>query len=326
VIPRPIEYTAPATVAEVVRALADQDARPLAGGQGLLAAMQTGDVVAGTLVDLRRVPGLRGVRAEPDGLRIGAMTTLDELATDPVVRTRAPALAEAAGAVGDPQVRNRATIGGNLASSGTDLPAVALALDFRVLLATPDGEADLSFAEYVSVGPANTTCGLGDWSLAAEGYIATGAASGVITGVVVPTGGARSAFEKLPHRAVTSPVSAVGVELAMGGGTVEAVRIGLSGPPPRPVRLRRAEEALVGTDGGREAVAAAFAALPGALFAGVTGYSAEYLRHVTGVLASRAVRRIVGPDARPPAARDPGPNEVGRPVLPRPAASLDRGT
>lgn len=293
-ISQPVDYVAPATVADAVAALADPNARVLAGGQALLAGLQTGDVSVGTLVDLRRVPGLRGVREAADGLHVGAMTTVDEIASSPLVRTMVPALAEAAGAVGDPQIRNRATIGGNLASTGTDLPAVALALDFRVRMSTPDGDRDLSYAEYLAVGPATLSCGLGDWSLAAQGYVATGPAIGVITDIVVPPRGARSAFEKLAHRAVPLPVSAVGVELTMGGATVEAARIGLSGPPPLPVRPHRAEEALVGTDGSREAVMSAFAALPSSLFAGAPGYSAEYVRHVTGVLASRAVRRIVG--------------------------------
>jgi carbon-monoxide dehydrogenase medium subunit len=264
VILEPLEYTAPTTIAGVLAALAgNPDARLLAGGQGLVAGLQTGDETAGALVDLRKVAALRGIRTTSAGLEIGSLTTLDEIATDPLVRTTAPALAEAAGAVGDPQIRNRATIGGNLASRGTDLPAVALALDVRVRL---DGDRDLSAEEYFSAG------------------------SGLITGIVVRAG--RSAFEKLAHRAITQPVSAVGVELTMGRA-VEAVRIGLSGPTPLPVRLRQAEEALVGTDGGREAVSAAFAALPSTLFDGSPGFSAEYLRHVTGVLAGRAVRRIL---------------------------------
>ncbi|HKN97486.1 MAG TPA: FAD binding domain-containing protein [Pseudonocardiaceae bacterium] len=275
-IPQPVDYAAPRTVVEAVSVLAaNQDARPLAGGQCLLAGLQTGDETAGVLVDLRRIPGLRGIRSTPDGgLEVGAMTTLYELATDPVVRSMVPALAEAAGAVGDPPIRNRATIGGNLAPShgGTDLPAVALALDAHVRLAVPGGERDLSFAEYVL----------------------SERAPRVITAVSVPARAphSRSAFEKLAQQAVTLPVTAVCVELTVQGNIV-AARVARTGPNQLPVRLDQVEEALIGTDGDRATVLAAFADLPSEPFEGMSGYSAEYVRHVTGVLTSRAVRRIM---------------------------------
>ena len=265
----PLDYTAPTTVADAVAAAAGPGARFLAGGQSLLVELQAGEGTASTLVDLRKIDSLRGIGTTASGeLALGAMSTVDDIARNPLVRTTFPVLAEAAAAVGDPQVRNRATLGGNLAAAGegTDLPAALLALDARVLLA-------------------------GDESLTVEDFLAQGAAGRLVTGVMLSTQDGRSAFEKQPRQAIPYAVTAVGVQLVMGA-TVESIRIGLTGPTQRPVRLRDVETALVGTDAGQEAVLAAFAALPGDLFSRTRGASAEYVRHVTGVLAARAVRRI----------------------------------
>jgi carbon-monoxide dehydrogenase medium subunit len=268
VITQPVDYAAPLTVADALAVLARNGSRVLAGGQSLLVELQTGEGTATTLVDLHKIEALRGITTTAQGdLHIGAMSTLDELASSPEVRTKAPALAEAAGAVGDPQVRNRATVAGNLASAGTgtDLPAAALALDARVRLAGSSGDEELTAEEFVAQGPRDR----------------------LITGIVVPEQAGPSAFEKLAYRAIPLPVSAVGVTL-----TKDTIRVGLSGPTAQPVRLHQVEDALSGTDASREAIMAAFAALPGGLFVRTRGASAEYLRHVTGVLAARAVTRI----------------------------------
>ena len=269
---QPLEYTAPATVADALAALAGTPgSRVLAGGQGLLVDLQTGEGTATTLVDLRKIDSLRGIRKTSGEIHIGALSTVDELASNPLVRRELPVLAEAAASVGDPQVRNRATVGGNLASAdrGTDLPAALLAVAARVVVASQLGEAEVSVEE----------------------VLASGADGRLITAVVVPKPAGRSAFEKLAYRAVAYPVSAVGIELTMGA-VVESIRIGLTGPTELPVRLRDVEDALLGTDASRDAIMAAFAALPAGLFVRTRGASAEYVRHVTGVLAHRAVRRI----------------------------------
>ncbi len=108
-------YARPTTLAEAVKALADGQGRVHAGGTDLLGCLRDGVFATPTLVSLSGVSGLRGIEATPDGgLRIGALTTITEVAESEVVHTRYRALAEAAACVASPQLRNQGTLGGNL--------------------------------------------------------------------------------------------------------------------------------------------------------------------------------------------------------------------
>lgn len=171
------DYVRPAGLDEALTLLSGtRGARLLAGGQTLLPALRTGEIVldpAGgpLLVDIRHVDELRGIEDGPGGgLRIGALTTLAELAAHPRVLAGAPELAAAARANGDPQVRNLGTVGGNLAATGraTDLPVAAVAADALVELAGPGGRS----------------------TVPAEEFAATGAPAGsVVTALLAPAGG-----------------------------------------------------------------------------------------------------------------------------------------
>jgi carbon-monoxide dehydrogenase medium subunit len=123
-------YQAPASVAEAAKAAAAGNAKILAGGQSLLAAIKLGLAAPDALVDLGKVPGLAGIRLEGDKLVIGAMTTHAAVAASAEVKKACPALAEMASNIGDRQVRNRGTIGGSLANNdpAADYPAAVLAL------------------------------------------------------------------------------------------------------------------------------------------------------------------------------------------------------
>jgi xanthine dehydrogenase YagS FAD-binding subunit len=114
---QPFEYASPATREQAVQLLAAQPDRAtaLAGGSDLLALMKDGVVTPGRLVNLKKVQGLRGIRYTGEsGFRIGALTTIDELATSEVLRLEHPIVAETAGRLAGPQIRNVATVGGNL--------------------------------------------------------------------------------------------------------------------------------------------------------------------------------------------------------------------
>src|SRR5688572_22120458 len=130
--PAPFEYHRAESVDEALVLLTQyaDDARLIAGGHSLLPVMKLRFSQPGHLIDIRRVTELAGIREEDGALRIGATTTHAAVAGSDVIRARAPMLAEAAGRIGDAQIRNMGTIGGSLAHAdpAADLPAVMLAL------------------------------------------------------------------------------------------------------------------------------------------------------------------------------------------------------
>ncbi len=136
-------YAAPTSLDEAVRLLgSNADAVVLAGGHGLLVEPGRSRFATSLFVDLRKVPGLTGIQRDASGgVKIGAMTTLAAIAGDAGLRKSHPVLASAADATGDAQLRNRATVGGSLASTDpeADFPALALALDATIEIAGTKG-------------------------------------------------------------------------------------------------------------------------------------------------------------------------------------------
>ena len=137
--PAPFEYHAPSTVQEAVALLGtyQDDAKLIAGSQSLVAMMKLRLVQPKHVVDLRKVPGLTGISEADGALVIGALTTHRAIEESELVHTRFPMMAEAAGGIGDAQVRNMGTIGGSLAHAdpAADWPAVTCALDASVRIA-----------------------------------------------------------------------------------------------------------------------------------------------------------------------------------------------
>lgn len=275
----PFAFARPATVDEAVALLAGTpDSVPLAGGQSLLVDLSTGEAKARLLVDIARLRELRGLRRREDGgLSIGAMTTLAELAEHPEVLADAPALAQAARANGDPQVRNRGTVGGNLVADGggarprpTDLPVAALAVDATLTVVDAGGSRTLPVGRLAAGLPAGA----------------------LLISLELPAPGAggpwSSAFEKSADRASLYPVCAVAVRTGAGGHRV-AVTGANRGPGA--LRLTDVENRLVDSGSDTAAVLAAFKAQPLELFAAGRGGSAIYLRHLAGVLTARALAR-----------------------------------
>ncbi|MEW2417370.1 FAD binding domain-containing protein [Streptomyces sp. NPDC046866] len=263
------DYVRPADLAEALALLSGRPgARVLAGGQSLLPALRAGEESARLLVDVRRLPGLRGIERTARGIRIGALTPLAELAASPLLLAEAPEIAAAARANGDPQVRNLGTAGGNLAVRGrraTDLPVAAIAADAAVELAGPGGRRS---------------------TLPAERLAAAGAGGALITALVVPAAGPAAAFEKTADRATRHPVCAVAVRLTPGGP-----RIAVTGATAGALRLRGVEARLGAGPYTTQDVLAAFRAEPRELFVPGRGTSAEYLGHLAGVLTARALQR-----------------------------------
>jgi carbon-monoxide dehydrogenase medium subunit len=142
-----MEFTRPASLADASRALANADATLIAGGQTLIPVIKQRLARPALLVDLAAIRELKGIRRESSALVIGATTTHAEVASSPEVRAAIPALAKLAGGIGDPQVRNRGTIGGSAANNdpAADYPAAILALNATIITDKRQIEADKYF-------------------------------------------------------------------------------------------------------------------------------------------------------------------------------------
>src|SRR5256885_15558653 len=144
--PAPFEYHAPNTIAEALSLLSQHggDAKVIAGSQSLVPLMKFRLTTPAHVVDLRKVPGITGIREEGGALVIGALTNHRTIERSGDLLKKLPILPEAAGAIGDPQVRNHGTIGGSLAHAdpSADWPAGTMALDATGTVAGQGGEPD----------------------------------------------------------------------------------------------------------------------------------------------------------------------------------------
>lgn len=143
--PAAFEYRAPGTVSEALTLLAEagnKSTAVLAGGQSLVPLLNTRSVRPRIVVDLNRLPGLDGITVTGETVRIGAMTRLREVASDPALRAKLPILPETATLVAHPQIRGRSTIGGCLchADPAAELPTLAVALGARLRLRSYRGD------------------------------------------------------------------------------------------------------------------------------------------------------------------------------------------
>ncbi|MBN1179020.1 MAG: xanthine dehydrogenase family protein subunit M [Anaerolineae bacterium] len=157
-LPR-FEYVAARAPDEVIRLLTEHGdaARLMMGGTDLLVRMRDGAFRPALVIDVKGLPGMRDVAYGADGLRVGAAVTMNELARHPAVLAHYPLLAESANSVASYQLRNRATIGGNLcnASPCADTSPATLIFEGRIVLTGPDGERDVSAANFFT-GPGRT--------------------------------------------------------------------------------------------------------------------------------------------------------------------------
>jgi carbon-monoxide dehydrogenase medium subunit len=236
-------YVRATSLADAHRLLAaNPGAKLLAGGHSLIPLLKLRLAVPSAVIDIGRITELRGIASSGDALRIGALTTHAELAASADVRRSAAALAEAAAGVGDPTVRNRGTIGGNIAHAdpASDLPTVLVALEANVVAVGPQGERTIPAADFFT-GIMTTT--LRD--------------DEVVAAVVVPTAkrGTGSAYVKFSHPASRYAVLGAAARLGVSNGTCEDVRVAIGGLLPSARRAGAVEQAL----SGQRAEAASFA-------------------------------------------------------------------
>jgi len=283
VIPGDFDYHVPSSLEEAVALLErlGDDAKVLAGGHSLVPAMRFRLAVPRHLVDLNRIDGLDYVREEGGHLAIGAMTRETEIEHAPLIAERYPLLADAGRVIADPLVRNRATVGGNLAHAdpANDHPAVMLAYGATLVAHGPSGRREIAADDFF-VGLFESALG----------------PSEVLTEIRIPApvAGSGGAYEKFERKVGDYAISAAAVQLTLDGDTCTSARIGLTNVNPVPMRASGAEQTLVSKQLSDEVVeqagrAAAAECDPSADLRG----SEAYKRDVTRVLVKRAIRRAV---------------------------------
>lgn len=284
--PAPFAYFRPDTLDEALEILAEHagEARPLAGGQSLVPAMNFRLAQPAALVDLNRIRELFGVEAdEAGGLRLGGMTRHRTLETDPLVETHAPLVRETMGWVAHPPIRARGTIGGSLAHAdpAAELPAVCLALDARLVLRSRTGTRTVPASEFF-VGLYTTVIEPDE----------------LLTEVMLPPSAPRTgwAIDEVARRhgdyALAGVVATVTLDET---GRCEVARVSLLSVHDRPVLAARAMEILAGEAPSTALIRAASdaAAAEDADPSGDIHASAAYRRHLVRVLTVRAIERAV---------------------------------
>ena len=280
-IPPEFDYTAPDSLDAALQALADggEDAKVLAGGHSLLPLMKLRLAAPTLLVDIRKVPNLRGVQRENGTWRIGAMTRHADLQTNGDLGI----VARVASLIADQQVRNRGTIGGSIVHGdpASDLPTVLLALDGTVTVTGQGGSTrEIAAADMF------------------EDYLTTSVQPGEIaTEIRLPaTDGWGHGYQKFNRRAEDwAMVGVVALVKKAGDGSCEDVRIGLTHMGSTPLRASAVESALRGQRLDAQSIAsAAEQAAEGTDPPGDLNATPDYKRHLARVLTRRALEQAAG--------------------------------
>ena len=281
-IPPAFEYLRPATIPEAIALLQQHgdDAKILSGGQSLIPMMKLRIARPAYLVDINRIPGLSYVKEEGGFLKIGGLTREAELEASPLVRSKYPILLDTAHVIADPQVRNLATVAGNLAHGdpANDHPATMLALGGQIVATGLRGERIIPIEDFF-VTLFTTDLQQGE----------------ILTEIRIPSPPAHSggAYFKLERKVGDFATAAVAAQVTLdGSGAVQKVGIGLTNVGPTPIKAKKAEDFLRGEkmDAASIAQAAQFAADEAQPSSDLRG-PAEYKKGLVKELAKRALSR-----------------------------------
>jgi aerobic carbon-monoxide dehydrogenase medium subunit len=281
VIPTAFEYERATSLDDALARLqaAKGKGKLIAGGHSLVPLMKLRLSEPGTLIDVARIAGFAGIREKDGKIEIGAGTVHHDVATSALLREKCPAVADAAGSIGDPQVRNRGTLGGSLAHAdpAADYPAMMLALDAEIHLKGPKGWRAVKASDFFQ---AFFTVDL--------------AAEEIIAGVqFVPVRAA--AYAKLRQRASHFAIVGVGAALDISQGVIRSARIGLTGASTHATRLMKVEQALKGKPAAKSSIeAAAQLAADGVADINSDIHASEsYRRAMIPVFARRALEAAI---------------------------------
>ncbi len=297
------------------------EARLLAGGHSLIPLMRLRLARPSTLIDIGGIADLKGISVSGDAVRIGALTTHGEIAASRDIRQANPLLTEVAGGIGDPQVRNRGTIGGNLAHAdpASDWGTVLTALEGSIEVQSPNGSRTIAAEDFF----------LAPFTTALRDHEMITAINAPALSVHVPDAGHGPGQEsehghehdhdhdhdhgnhhglavrhgevgeyaKMSHPASFYPVVGGAVIVNVANGRCAAARIAVGGLVPTPVRARSVEAALAGRELTADNIAAAVNHLADDLGADLIGdvfASAEYRRAVAPVEVKHALFHAIG--------------------------------
>jgi aerobic carbon-monoxide dehydrogenase medium subunit len=281
VISTPFQYTRATSLDDALAKLgaANGDGKLIAGGHSLVPLMKLRLSEPKVLIDIARIPDLSGISSKDGAIEIGAGTVHHDVATSALLRNVCPMLAEAAAEIGDPQVRNRGTLGGSLAHAdpAADYPAVMLALDADILLRGPRAARTVKASDFFQ--------GIFTVDLAANE---------IITAVQFKPVKA-AAYAKLHQRASHFAIVGVAAALATSGGMIQGARIGLTGAGSHAIRLTEVEQALAGKPRSMETIESA-ARLAGNGVADINSdlhASEDYRRAMIPVFTKRALARAM---------------------------------
>ena len=256
-------------------------AKLLAGGHSLIPLLKLRLAAPAAVIDIGRIGELRGITVGDGAVHIGSLTTHAELAASADVQRHAAALAEAAKQIGDPAVRNRGTVGGNVAHAdpASDLPTVLCALGASLRMTGPGGERAIAASDFF-LGVMSTSLGEDE----------------LLTSIEVPVAqvGQGSAYAKFAHPASRYAVVGVAATVTVAGGSCTDASVVVGGVVPTPARASSVGRALVGQTLSAETISAAAQSVGGDLgddadLLGDIFASAEYRKAVTHVWVQRAV-------------------------------------
>jgi CO/xanthine dehydrogenase FAD-binding subunit len=275
--PAPFEYVRPETLAQACELLADEDARAIAGGQTLVPMLAMRLARPTRLVDILRIPGLSGIRADGNAIVIGATTRQAQALRDPLVADSIPLLARALPWVGHPPTRNRGTVGGSIANAdpSAEIPLVAATLGAEIVLTTTDGDMSMPADEFF-IGPMLTSIMPGQCVSAVRFPVWADKRIGI-------------GFHEINARKSDFAFVAAAAQVALDDdGRCTRLALGIGGVGDRPTALDVSQ--LVGTKLEAKAITEAVTAATAGLDAMSDLHaSADYRRRVAVALGTRAV-------------------------------------
>jgi len=283
---RDFEYEAPDSLERAIAILSEMNgrARPLAGGTDLIDHVRTGRLTPDLIVDIKKIPDLNRLEHTSDGLHLGAAVPCYRIYEDPAIRRDFAALVDACSIIGGIQVQNRASVGGNLCTSGpaADSAPALIALNATCVLTGPDGTREVPVHEFFT-GPGQNVLNRGELLVEIR--------------LPAPAPHSGSHYRRfIPRNEMDIAVVGVGasVTLTEDGQTIQSARIGLGAVAPTPLLAVEASELLAG----KPASDATFSEAAQAARKIVTPIddmrgTVEFRIHVTGVLVERVLRQAV---------------------------------